>query len=181
MNQRWHKHQDKKRRKLLFVWMIFLVCFYLFSWLIFFSFFPHYVITRARWQWIKALCQNRSVPKVWTRQWGSQCLVLIKPHSCLPPPLPPPPPFCTQSNRCHSVPQNNKGWPLFQRDTIVSSSSDSSSLAQNRFCFVKTTEFFCVSTNNGRIWLPFCFLSAVFTHTNTHTHPKNNIVIRTFT
>lgn len=102
----------------LFYLMSLSVCFSVCPWK-----HPHYLTTQARWWQIMVLCQNWSMPKVWTDNGGSQCLIFIKPHSC-------PLPFCTQSNLYHSVPQTNKHCLCFSLTPLFCVDKDFSSLAQ---------------------------------------------------
>lgn len=90
------------------------VCFSVCSWK-----HPHYQTTRARWRQIMVLCQNWSMPKVWTDNGG--------PHSCSPS-------LCTQSNLHHSVPRTDKHCLCFSLTPLFGSDKDFSSLAQMLSC-----------------------------------------------
>lgn len=75
------------------------------------------------------LCQNRSMPKVWIDNGGSQHLIFMKPHSCSPSPP------CTIIF-CRSVPQTNKQCLCFSLTPLFCFYKDFSSLAQKLFCLL---------------------------------------------
>lgn len=73
------------------------------------------------------LCQNRSMPKVWIDNGGSQHLIFMKPHSCSPSPP------CTIIF-CRSLSQTNKQCLCFSLTPLFCFYKDFSSLAQKLFC-----------------------------------------------
>lgn len=75
------------------------------------------------------LCQNRSMPKVWIDNGGSQHLIFMKPHSCSRSPP------CTIIFCC-SVPQTNKQCLCFCLTPLFCFYKDFSSLAQKLFCLL---------------------------------------------
>lgn len=97
---------------------------------------PHYLTIRARWRRTMALCQNRSMPKVWTDNGGSQCLVIVETHSC----LPSQPPRCTIK-------------PLPFRDKLI---NDAFVLAPNQcFVFIFGTDAFLFASQTSSIFFYF--------------------------